>query len=242
MTLRTPRSPLVALPDAPSHPACRACPRRSRGVFSDLPDETLACLDEEHRVARYRKGEVVFSEGDPAAALFCVYAGRVRLYRLTAGGGLRVLRFVGPGHLFGVADLMSGLPRTVTAEAAETAEVCRFPARFANALARRDPAFALALTTSMALDLRRTEELLLDVASPVRNRVARLLLELGGTEEAEIPMSRLEMSQLVGTTPETLTRVLSELDREGVIRRTRRRLRIQDRAALTALARLDSGA
>lgn len=241
MTLRTPRSPLAPSPDAPAHPACSACPRRSRGAFADLPDETLACLEEEHRVARYRKGEIVYSEGDPAGALFCVYSGRVRLYRLTPGGGLRVLRFVGPSQLFGVAELLTSLPRTVTAEAAETAEVCRFPARFATALARRDPGFALALTSSMALDLRRTEELLLDVASPVRNRAARLLLEIGGAEEPEIPMSRLEMAQLIGTTPETLTRVLSEFDREGIIRRTRRRLRIEDRAALTALARLDPG-
>lgn len=232
---------MAPLPDAPSHPACSACPRRSRGVLADLPDETLACLDAEHRVARYRKGETVYSEGDSAAALYCVYSGRVRLYRLTPGGGLRVLRFVEPGQLFGVADLLTGLSRTVTAEAAETAEVCRFPARFATALARRDPGFALALTSSMALDLRRTEELLLDVASPVRDRVARLLLEIAGAETAEIPMSRLEMAQLIGTTPETLTRVLSELDREGVIRRSRRRLRIEDRAALTALARLEPG-
>lgn len=241
MSLRTPRSPLAASPDALSHPACSACARRSRGIFADLRVETLACLDGEHRVARYRKGEIVFSQGDPAGALFCVYSGRVRLYRLTPGGGLRVLRFVQPGQLFGLADLLTGVPRTVTAEAAETAEVCRFPARFATALAQRDPGFTLALTSSMALDLRQTEELLFDVASPVRDRVARLLLEIGGAESAEIPMSRLEMAQLIGTTPETLTRVLSELDREGVIRRTRRRLRIEDRAALTALARREPG-
>lgn len=241
MTLRTPRSPQAPSPDAPSHPACRACPLRSRSVFADLPDDTLAALDDEHRVGRYRKGDVVYSEGDPAAALFCVYSGRIRLYRLTAGGGLRVLRFVGPGGLFGAGDLVSGLPRTVTAEAAENAQVCRFPARSVTALARRDPSFALALTCSMAADLRQTEEVLLDVASPVRIRVARLLLELGGPDGHEIPMSRLEMAQLIGTTPETLTRVLSELDREGVVRRARRRLRIADRAALAALARLDPG-
>lgn len=219
-------------------PACRCCPHRAGGAFADLPDAALACLDEDHRVGHYRKGEVVYSEGDPAGSLYCVYTGRVRLYRLTPGGGMRVLRFVGPAHLFGHVELLSGGPRTVTAEAAENAVVCRLPARGILALARSDPAFSLALAQSMALDLRHTEELLLGGASPVRHRVARLLLELGGPDGQEIPMSRLEMAQLVGTTPETLTRVLSELDREGVIRRHRKRLRIVDRFALSGLARL----
>lgn len=209
-------------------------------MLAALPEAALACLDDEHRASAYRKGEVVYAEGDPPGALYCVRSGRVRLYRLTAGGCLRVLRFVGPAQLFGHAELLSGSPRTVTAEAAEAAVVCRFPAQVIMALARRDPAFALALTESMALDLKRTEELLLNGASPVRERVARLLLEQGGPEGKDIPMSRLEMSQLVGTTPETLTRVLSELDREGVIRRNRKHLRIQDRYALTCLARLGS--
>ncbi len=195
----------------------------------------------------FRAGQTLFYEGAPAHALFVLRSGRVKVFRTARGGEVQVLRLLGPGEVLGYRPLFAQEPYGATAEALVDTDACILPAADVLALLRRTPALALEMLAKLALELRLSEELLMDLAHrPVRQRVARVLVELlgdgagtghpGRIESREL--RRQDLARMAGTTPETLSRVLRAFATSGLLAVTRERIEVRDRTRLTRAASL----
>lgn len=226
-------------------PLCATCGQREKGVFCNLVGDQLEELDRVKTVQKYRRGQILFHEGQPAPALFCIYSGRVKVYKTGARDEEHIIRLLGPTEIVGFRPILAGEPCAATAEAIEPATLCVFPPTSVFDLIRRMPEFSMALLAKLARELRASEEQFMTRAQEsVRRRVARILLTLHrspGTPGATrarpvVPVRRTEIAQMVGTTPETLSRVLHELAGQGLVRVTRTEIQVADLKALRQVA------
>lgn len=225
---------------------CFLCDLRNQGVFSCLQRDQLRQMEREKTARRYRRGQAIFYEGDPPFAVYCIHSGRVKLFKLGGRAEPQVTRLLGPGETVGYRAVLANEPYEATAEAVEPSLVCVVPKATLFALLRLSPDLAFAFMAKLSRELRASEEqLLLLSQESVRQRTAHLLLMLweGGGEDAALDpvikpvIQRKEMAQMVGTTPETLSRVLSQLDRCGVLSVTRSEIRVKDPSTLRKVAK-----
>lgn len=230
------------------HPHCTVCGREARGIFCVLAGGHLQRLDREKSVHTYERGEAIFYAGNPALAVYCVSSGRVKLYKLGRRGEEQVIRLLGAGEMTGYRALLADEPYAATAEAIERTVVCTISRRTLLALVHDSPELALKLLAKMAQELRRSEELMVSrTEDPVRVRTAQLLLWLCGNSHdgvpgpvrVSVPLRRVEMAQMIGTTPETLSRTLHQFAERGFLELSRVEIFLLDHTGLRKVARQD---
>jgi CRP/FNR family transcriptional regulator, polysaccharide utilization system transcription regulator len=235
---------------------CAVCGTRSSGLICGLNRRTQERVEQDKVTHVFRRGQLIFYAGAPAHALYVVRSGRVKVFRTWTGGEEQVLRLLGPGELLGYRPLLANEPYVASAEAVEDSSLCIIPAATVHELLREEPAAALELLAKLARELRLSEDLMMDLLHrPVRQRAARLLLMLlednrRAAEPAILQsqhLRRLDMARMIGTTPETFSRVLREFAQRGIVALARDRIRVRDRSLLHKIAgeppseRLDPG-
>ncbi len=232
----------------PVKPACEACPARTCGVFSDLSREDVRVLARARSANTYRRRSVIFYEGNPSLGMFCVHAGRVKIYNHGPDGHQQIVRLARDGDLLGYRALLAGEPYAATAEVLEEAVICFIDKAPALDLVRRNPGVALRLLAVVSRDLRVAEQRVLDlIQKPVAGRVAGLLLELqrGFGERGpagvrlDIDLTREELAEMIGTTAESLIRTLSDLRSRGLVALDGHHITLRDPAALARLSAPD---
>lgn len=193
----------------------------------------------------YDAGAVVFHEGTPALAVYCIRSGSLRLFRRMNLGDEVVVGMREPGDLVGLRAVVSRLPYWSTAMTIERATVCAIPAERFLELAGENASLALLLLKRMALESRLVEDQLVGRNHHrVGKRTARFLVQLAQGHARfvsprpgrEITMNREEMARLIGTTPETLSRTLHGFGERGILDLDRKLIRIRDLDALVRLA------
>ncbi|MCI0329611.1 MAG: Crp/Fnr family transcriptional regulator [candidate division Zixibacteria bacterium] len=227
---------------------CEVCGQREHSIFCGLAGKHLERLDREKAVHRYERGQTVFQEGTPALAVYHIYSGRVKLYKSSPKGDPLVIRLMGPGEITGYRALLAGEPFAATAEALEATTVCVISKQTLLALLQESCDLALRLMAKLAKELRTSEEKMVEMAHlSVKQRAAHLLLFLQesygektgpagkGGGPPGIPLQHKEMAEMIGTTPETFSRVLHGLARKGIIRLTKNEILIQNPAILKTL-------
>jgi len=190
--------------------------------------------------------QILFHEGDEANAVYCLKSGMVKLYKSGGSGDPLIIRLVGPGHLVGYRAVLTDEPFAATAEVVGPTQVCRIPKPLFWELLETSRGFATRLARYIATELRISEEQLLAQAQhTVTDRTIRLLslfLDEGSFEPRRdapihLPLLRSEFAKMVGTTPETLSRVLHRLADSGLLTLTRREIFVRDPEQLRARAR-----
>jgi CRP/FNR family transcriptional regulator len=211
-------------------------------LFAELGDRHVASLAALARACRFTAGQVVFAEGDPASGFHVVTAGRVRVFKSSPEGREQILHVWGPGEPFGEVAVFHGDAFPASVAALDDSRTLFFPRAGLLDLVRRDPEFALRLLGVLALRLRRfaaqVEALTL---REVPARLAAYLLlrddEQGGTGLVELDLAKGQLANLLGATPETFSRVLGRLAREGLVRpEGARAVRLLDAQALGDVA------
>lgn len=189
--------------------------------------------------------EAIYVEGDPVTYCYEVVAGAVSASKVAGDGRRQVVEFHLPGDLFGF-DGPDGV-HALSAEAVAPGQtvVTRHSRQRIDAKAAADAAFATRLAKLAFRSLARAQaRLLLLGRTEAAERVAAFLLEMqerlthapDGTAEFDLPMSRDDIADHLGTTRETVSRMMQGLQRRGVIALSgRRRVRILDQAALHGL-------
>jgi CRP-like cAMP-binding protein len=183
----------------------------------------------------FRKGQVILRQGEEGDSLFVIVAGRVRIYTLSPEGHELSMSIFDEGDFFGEMALLSGEPRSASAEAMERTEVLVLQRRaFRNHLVS-NPSAAIHVIETLSQRLRRTTETADELMSlNVPQRVARKLLELVeryGVKQGDGILIDLDLSQeaiasLAGTTRESANRALSRLREQGVVQVERVRIRV----------------
>lgn len=211
--------------DASSHdPTLDAL--RDSALFRRLGEAALTRVGDRMVRRRYRRGEVIFHEGDPGGALHLVIEGRVKIGRVSADGDEAIVASLGPGDSFGELVLLDGAPRSATATALEPTETLTLARDAFVALVDDDPGFRWALFAGIAQHHRRLTDQLaeahfLDLAGRLARQLARLA-RAGTPDGNEIRLGRLytqsELAAMIGGTRPRVNRLVGEFVDEGLIR------------------------
>lgn len=227
------------------NPHCTACSARARGVFASLEGANLLKFDRRKFAHEYDRGQVIFYEGNPPLAVYCIRSGVVKLYK-SGGDDQRVaIRLLGPGEVLGYRALLAGEPYAATAEAVEKTVVCAVAKEAFEELLHDDTGIAFRFIAKLATELRISEdELVSRTQLPARQRTARFLvwvldtLQTSPTDKTRLtlPLLREEIAQMIGVTPETLSRVLRELAADRILKVDRKTIAVLNRRALRKAA------
>lgn len=214
---------------------------RSTDLFQDLSEEELTAL--EHRIPTITipAGQLIYSPEEPAAALFLLKSGRVRLFRISPEGKSLTLAIVEPGAVFGELALLGPGTHDSFAEALDDSVIWSLSTRDVQEVLLANPRIARRLLGLIGQRLTATERKLEDFAfKRVPARLATLLLELGrasaGQEGNPIPLraryTHQQLAEMIGSYRETVTKVLNEFRAEGLIRFERGYIQLVDLAGL----------
>lgn len=223
---------------------CRVCTVRRTTIFSDLPSNELERIGKLLRLIRYRNHQILSLEGDVGQSVYLIKSGAVKVSRSLLDGREQILRILGPGDVLGWEALF-GESSNVTAENLGESEICSIAQSDLSTLLEGNPALTRGVMRALFQELMKAQESIRDLGlKNARERVATLLLSIPlpccqqqpHGQKVQLCLSRREISKLVGVAQETVSRVLSELRRDGIIELQGRDIRVLDRQQLSQLA------
>lgn len=189
-------------------------------LFEGLEQPHLQALAEKMAERSFKKGEVLFFEGEPGDSLYIVSDGTVKVYRVAEDGREKTLALLGPGEFFGEMALLDEGPRSAIAETLEPSALYLLHRNDFLATITENPSIALQIIRVLSRRIRQTNAQIMDIVfRDVRGRVATTLADLcrrhGVSTPAgmriELKLTHQELANLVGTARETVSRILAEL-------------------------------
>jgi CRP/FNR family transcriptional regulator, dissimilatory nitrate respiration regulator len=210
-------------------------------LFSGLPPEQLDAISGIARERRFQRGELIFSEGDEGNGFYVIADGRVKIFKVSPEGKEQILHIFGDGEPFGEVPVFTGRSFPATAEAITASHLIFFPRTAFVDLISAMPSLALNLLAILSFRLHRFTDQIENLSlKEVPGRLAAYLIDLsdehGGTDDVTLSVSKRQLASLLGTIPETLSRIFGKMSGRGIIRVNGAEIRIVDRDALADLA------
>lgn len=229
------------------HLDCAACSVREERIFCNMSPEAVAALDAIKFTGMYPKGSLLFVEEEQPRGIFLICSGRVKLTTSSSEGKTLILKIAGPGEVLGASAVILGRPYEVSAETIEPAQL--------NFIKRED--FLHFLTTNVEAAMHTARQLSekyqgaqreirsLGLSHTTGEKLARLLLDWCTTGGEETPkgirlsvlLTHEEIAQMIGTTRETVTRIMSDFKRRKIIEVKGSSVFVLARPALEALVK-----
>ncbi|NCC48332.1 MAG: Crp/Fnr family transcriptional regulator [Clostridia bacterium] len=203
-------------------------------IFNHLEQAQMDEIMSLIRSLSFKKGESLYRPGDPANSLYIVSEGRIKIYRLAESGKEQLLRVLRPGDFTGELALFSEKVHESYAEAIEAASVCTIARSELNDLLLKYPSISLKVLSEFSHRLEQSEKQTTRFATErVETRIALFLIECmdnaNQSTEIELPMNKKDMASYLGTTPESISRKLAELEDAGLIQQvSNKKIRILD--------------
>ena len=210
-------------------------------LFEGLPKEQLDDLAMSVTDQMFNRKEIIFSEGDDGTGFYVVITGRVKVFKSSPDGKEQILHILGPGEPFGEIPVFIGKPFPANAEAMEESRIFFFPRDAFIDLIKMNPSLALNMLAVLSKRLRRFTLMIDDLSlKEVPGRLAAYLLYLSeqetGTSHLELKITKSQLASLLGTIPETLSRILRRMVEQGLIESDGPRIKIVSRQGLEDLA------
>jgi CRP/FNR family transcriptional regulator len=210
-------------------------------LFSGMPEKQLEELTDIVIDQTFGKGQSIFSEGDEASGFYVVISGRVKVFKLSPEGKEQILHIFGAGEPFGEVPMFAGGRFPANAETIEKSRIFFFSRPTLIDLIRRQPSLALNMLAALSRLLRQLTHLVENLSlKEVPGRLAAYLLHLSelreGSDDLELDVAKGQLASLLGTIPETLSRILAKMTNQGIIEMQGRRIKLTDRQALDDLA------
>jgi CRP-like cAMP-binding protein len=212
----------------------------AEGFLSELAADERAELEQLGSLRRYRRGDVLFHQGDDAGAVLVLLAGHVKAAMLNDGREV-ILAFPGPGELLGELSAIDGHPRSGTVRAVDDVEALVIPGSAFRGFLEHRPRIAFVLLRSVIARLRTADRQRVDYAvNDVVVRVAGRLVELcdrfgsedGTSVEIGLSITQDELASWAGASREAVAKAMALLRTLGWVQTERRRILVLDLPAL----------
>ncbi|SBW07396.1 Transcriptional regulator, Crp/Fnr family [uncultured Eubacteriales bacterium] len=196
-------------------------------VFASLSPEEMGRFSSIARHYRYEKGEPITLEGEDLNALVILSEGSAKAYKLTPDGREQILYVFSQGDFFGERNLLGGRKSAYTVEALEPVRTCAFGRDEFYALLRANPDIAIKVIEELEKRMERMENAVQSMGvRSLDSRIGGLLLDFAEkygdlTSEGvliRLPLSREGMANFLGVARETVSRKLSQLEADGILR------------------------
>lgn len=218
---------------------------RSVPIFSGLADDEIDAVLRIAVERKYARGEIIFSDGDTADGFYVVAEGKVKIFKMSFDGKEQILHIFGPGEPFGEVPVFSGKSFPAGAQAIAASRLIFFPRRAVVALITEKPSLALNMLAVLSMRLRQfTVQIEHLSLKEVPERLAAYLMyvarEQGAVDSVRLDISKGHLASLLGTIPETLSRIFAKMSGDGLIEVDGRDIRLCDREGLAVLAGMDA--
>ncbi|HEY7412193.1 MAG TPA: Crp/Fnr family transcriptional regulator [Vicinamibacteria bacterium] len=209
---------------------------RAVPIFSELTDQDITSLARHAIRRRYPKDAVIFFENEEGDFFFMILEGRIKVTILGDDGREVILSMLGQGDFFGEMALLDNEPRSATAIAVEESELLSLHRNDFQAVLSDNRSIMGALIRILTARLRRANHQISTLALlDVYGRVARVIVDMAREEGKRLKDGRIafrrathqEIANRIGTTRETVTRMLKDLERQGLIQMQGREMVVQ---------------
>ncbi|MFZ0686816.1 MAG: Crp/Fnr family transcriptional regulator [Terriglobales bacterium] len=204
---------------------CFDCRLRRQGFFCDLSPQSIRAFEKIKHPAVFPEHSVVLVEGQNPCGIFVLCQGRAKLSTTSRDGKTLIVRIAGAGEILGLHAVVTGTPYELTAETMQPSQLSFVTREDALRFLNQYPDACFHATQHLARDcsdsygVART----MGLCHSVSERFARFLLDTAadsqvtrGRVRVRLAMTHEEISQLVGTSRETITRLLSEFRRHDL--------------------------
>jgi CRP-like cAMP-binding protein len=225
-----------------------------------MPDAPHGLVRPEHEMAaplrrllgghmntrHFSRGQLLWREGETTGLLVALRTGRVKIYRVLPTGRSVTVFICRPGDVIGFLPFLDGEPYPANAQAMDAVEAEVMPRSVFHQVLAAEPTLALEMIALLGRRLREAMDTIQSVSTPgARGRLASALLALlpetrspGDRLRLDLPVSAHEYADVLGMAAETLSRAISDLAAQGLIRRVRPgRLEVLDLPGLERAAR-----
>lgn len=194
----------------------------------------------ERKVRTIKKKQIIYYEGDTVTGIYLVLSGKVKTIRMSEDGRELLTGIYGKDDYFGIPALLLREPYAETAEALEDTSICQLPKETVEDLINKYPDVARQFIQILSNNLLEKEEQLLQLAYySVRKRMAEVLIRLirqeKDNDQLTLRISRDNLAAMAGMATETVSRILSDFNDEGLIERKGSQIIILDQSRLTKL-------
>jgi CRP-like cAMP-binding protein len=210
-------------------------------LFSGLPENQLKEIEQIAIEKNFRKGEIIFIEGDDGNGFYVVVEGKIKIYKVSSEGKEQILHIFGAGEPFGEVPVFTGKPFPANAESLVKSRLLFFPRKAFVDLISENPSLALNMLAVLSTRLRRFTVQIENLSlKEVPSRLAAYLIylaeEQGREDSVKLHISKGQLASLLGTIPETLSRIFAKMSAQNLIQVTGRDIRLIDPAGLEDLA------
>lgn len=205
---------------------CCVCHVGRRSDWHGLDDAAHALLLRGLSRRDYGSGEVIFAQGDANAGVYCLFSGTVAIRRLDAQGRSVLLSLAYPGDTIGYHSFLTDGEHKESAEALGPTVVCHIDRATVAAVLNAAPALGLHFLRRSIGELEHAHDRLFHQATlSNRDQLMHLLMLLvrrhgrqweNGAQTIELPVSRRDLASMIGTRHETLSRIISRLETDGI--------------------------
>lgn len=227
--------------------ACTLCEHLKDSLFNGLEPEDLNKINLHKTCIQYKKGQNIFYEGTRPTGLYCMNAGKVKVFKNNVQGKEYIVYLAKPGDFLGYRSLLSEEFYGATATVLEDAKICFIPKENFFEVLQKNPVFMRKVVKAVCHEMGIMEERMAELAhKSVRERLAANLIMLKETYGMEgegsvlidLALSREDMASIVGTATETVIRLLSEFKADGLISFEGKKIRVVDAKKLAKQADL----
>ncbi len=203
---------------------CGPCLRKIR-LFSDLDEQALEQISSIVITRKCRKRTILFTEGEPGDTIYFVKSGRVKVFKTTEDGREQILRLIEPGEVIGEAVLFEGGGYPASAEVMEDSEICLIRNPDLEQLVMQHGEIAIRLIRVLSRRLKEAQHQVRDLAlKDAYARTAGILFKLAQNSlasaegiEVKPDLSRQELANMIGTSRETVSRILSDFQQQKIL-------------------------
>jgi CRP/FNR family transcriptional regulator, cyclic AMP receptor protein len=221
---------------------CPDCRKRTPSSFCDLPEAVFAELSRLMICRMYTRGSAVFIEGQPSKGVYVLCTGRAKLSAYSEEGKAIILRVSEPGEVLGISAVVSGTPFEKTAHVIDDCSIGFIKRKDFIRFIETNHEGALNALRQVSGNYQKAHLQIcsLGLSATVGDKLARLLLQWydRATLSGPARISRLythgEMAEMIGTSRETVTRLLKDFRERGLISETKGEMCIPDRGLLKA--------
>ncbi|PQJ15995.1 Crp/Fnr family transcriptional regulator [Aureicoccus marinus] len=222
---------------------CENCIIRQFNALRAMNKDELKQINKAKEDKSFKKGEVLFKEGETLHGLYCLKNGVAKLSKLSENGKDQIVKLAAKGSILGHRSVIAKENTNLSAVAVSDVQSCYIPKSKIEAVLRSNPDFTLEMLRKLAHDIKESDDSLVQMSQKnVKQRMAQALLHIqenfGADEEGyfSVHFSREDLANIVGTATESAIRMLSEFKKDTILKSKGRKLGIADLEALKKMA------
>jgi CRP-like cAMP-binding protein len=230
----------------PLNPRCNTCRVRNCSVLSNCPADILEKLSDNKKYLYFQKGEHLLKEGEHEGDIYFIRSGIAKVEVTGKNGRPLILRLAGTGSVLGHRACHGDMEQPLSAVAVENVYACCISPAIYNQLTEKSAWLHNAMIQSLLDEMRQVELHAVRLTHlSVKERVADTLLHIAklyqyrpGSNGIHVHMERQDLADLSGTTREQVSRMLTELEKEGLVKFRRKHFKYFDLCGLQRIAAL----